>query len=332
MSLEVPGIAAADRLQRGLMRFPWGIDFLDDALTGISETDLNLLGASTGVGKTQIAAHVALSAASRGAEVYYFALEAEAGEIERRILYSELAREWFKRNPYGKPGVALRYISWLHGDLEQELFPIEREIHDRVRLSLSTLHTIYKHDSFTVKDFVKTFAAVYDHAKLIVIDHLHYFDIDQRDEMAGLRIAIREIRNAALQLKKPILLVAHLRKSERGSKSPIPDIDDFYGSSDVVKIGVNAVMISRAEDKQLPGGAAGTWIYIPKARHAGDAVGYAGLVGYDLRTGVYTPGYQIYRARRYSEPVELAYEHFPRWAKRAVIPEAAKAWLPKWPE
>jgi replicative DNA helicase len=326
-----PTIKRALRLERGLLRFSWGIDFLDDALTGVGETDLNLLGAATGVGKTQIATHVALNAAKQGHQVYYFALEAEEGEIENRILFSEIAREWWIRHPHGGGPFAPRYISWLYGDQDEELGPLEEEISPRINSDIATLRTIYKISSFNVEDFVAMFEAIQHDAKLIVIDHLHYFDITHRDENQGLKDAVKKIRNAALEFKKPILLLAHLRKSERGNKNPVPDIDDFYGSSDLVKIGVYVIMVSRAEDKSLGSGNYATWISLPKCRHAGDATNYVGLVGYDLKTGTYGKQYDLYRAKRFCEPERVKSEHRPRWAKRALDTEEEIARRPVWP-
>lgn len=316
-----------EQAQRGMSRFSWGIDFLDDALTGISETDLILLGAGTGVGKTQVATHIAKNAAMSGKHVYYFALEAEQDEIENRIVYSELAKHWWAKNPHGKPGVSIRYVSWLHGDHQAEFKPFEEAVTLGLRESLYNLETIYKADSFSVDDFIKYFDAVHDDAGLIVIDHLHYFDMDQRDELAALRDAIRKIRNAALRHKKPVLLIAHLRKADRQNKSPIPDIEDFYGSSDLIKIGVNVVMLSRAHT-ELKSGNSATWVYLAKARHAGDAAGYVGLVGYDLKTGTYAPRYRLFKNKRHGELEELPFEAIPRWAKRAAIPDKAREWMP----
>lgn len=327
---ENESVASAGRLIRGINRIPWGIDFLDDALNGIDEHDVTLLGAGTGVGKTQIACHIAANAARLGKEVHYLALEAETGEIENRLLYHELAKRWFQENPMGKPGVTLRYISWLQGDLEDELQAMEKPVRLKLKSDLASLHTIYKQDLFGVSDFVKAFqSAVSLGTNLIVLDHLHYIDLDTQNELQAFKEAIREIRRQALKHKKPIVVVAHLRKSDRNARTPLPDIDDFYGTSDLSKISVNAVLVARAQQKSEDNRVSPTWIYLPKARHAGDATHYAGLCSYDLKTGSYRPGYDLYRVPRFGEPIQLQFEQFPSWAKRANVPEKAKDWLPK---
>ena len=329
--LQNPILLATERVSRGASAIPWAIDFLDDAFLGIVNTDLTLLGAWTGVGKTQIASHIAYQAAKASKNVAFFALEAEDGEIEDRLLWAAICREWWSRNPQGKPGVDMRYVAWRNGLLHEELFEIERAILPLVRMDMDGLRTIYKNEestSFTVDDFVKAFDAAKDEADLIIVDHMHYFDFDDENENRALKLAAKKIRAAALRHKKPVLLLAHLRKASRQGQTMLPDIDDFYGHSDLVKIGVNVIMAARADEKKLKSGNRATWFYIPKARHAGDAQGYAALVGFDVTKGSYTPGYQLYRARRWQEPELISKDELPRWAKRAVHPAPAKTMPP----
>lgn len=328
---QTPVNLALQRAARGAKAIPWAIDFLDDAFLGIVETDLILLGAWTGVGKTQIASHLARQAAKSSKNIVFFALEAEEGEIEDRLLWEAVSREWWNRNPQGKPNVDMRYVAWRNGLLHEELFEIEQAVLPLVRLDLDGLRTVYKNENkshFTVDDFVKQFEAAKEEADLIIVDHMHYFDFDDENENRALKNAAKKIRAAALLHKKPVLLLAHLRKAARQGQTMLPDIDDFYGHSDLVKIGVNVILAARADEKKLKSGNRATWFYIPKARHAGDAQGYAAIVGFDVTKGSYTPNYQLYRARRWEEPELIAKDELPRWAKRAVNPAPAKTLPP----
>lgn len=318
-NFKKPAEAAFERTFRGIHSIPWGVDFLDDALLGVCLEDLVVLGAGTGVGKTQIAAHIAMNASQKGKNVLFLALEAEQGEIENRLLYERLSREWWTRNPNGKPGVDIRYIAWRKGLLEEELFEIEKEVWSDLNLKMANLTTVYQSDElgFTVRDFVAYLEKMEDF-DMAIVDHLHYFDFEDQDEMRGLKKAVKLIRQTCLKKKKPILLLSHLRKMDRRADSPLPDIDDFHGSSDITKVGVNVVLIARAPGFETAPHKVANWIYLPKGRHAGDAVAYAGLVTYDLRKGNYSPGYVLHRADRYKAPEEIPAEKHPRWAKHAV--------------
>lgn len=316
-----PQQAQALRTVRGATLVPWGVDFLDDALLGVAETDLTLIGAWTGQGKTELATAVARNAVAQHKSVVFFALESEDREIEDRMMWGELVREWHRRHPQGKPGVHMRYASWRNGLLSDELDQIEEQIWPRFSLDIAGLRTVYKGEkgTFSVQDFCDAFEGVRHEADLIVVDHMHYFDLDDENENRALKNAVKKIRETALRHKKPVLLLAHLRKATRNSttENVLPDIDDFYGHSDLVKIGVNVILVSRCERQGLASGNSPTWVHISKARHAGDAVNFAGLVGYDFKAGRYAPGYQLYRAKRWQEPELLRKEELPRWAKRA---------------
>lgn len=315
--LQDPISAALKRTLRDVSKIPYGVDFLDDALLGIFPTDLLLIGAGTGVGKTQMGKHIAYNALKLSKNVDYFALESEQGEIEERIMWEEISREWWRRNPMGKQGVHLRYMNWRSGLLEDELFEIEKSVHPLVSVTLSTLKTIYSKE-MNPKQFVEILKARQYETDLIVLDHLHYFDFGD-DENRALKEAVKLIRETALEIEKPVIVIAHLRKGFGKSDSPLPDIDDFFGSSDLVKIGVNVVMLARAENETLSSGQRATWVYIPKSRHAGDAQGYAAIQAYDPAKGSYSSGYYLHRAKRWKEPELLIGSQIPRWAKRAKV-------------
>jgi replicative DNA helicase len=81
----------SERRRLGARALPYHHAFLDDYLRCIMPNDLILLGAETGAGKTELARHIGAANARNGKRVYYFALEAEDKEIERRTKYAELA-------------------------------------------------------------------------------------------------------------------------------------------------------------------------------------------------------------------------------------------------
>jgi hypothetical protein len=77
-----------ERVERSKNELKYNHAFLDDLLRGIAVNDLIVLGAETGAGKTEFARAIAASNAKQGRRVYYFALEAEPKEIERRTKYA----------------------------------------------------------------------------------------------------------------------------------------------------------------------------------------------------------------------------------------------------
>ena len=74
-----------DPIQDNKNIIKFGIEYLDLATDGLSESDLCLIGAESGAGKTEISTLIAQSALKQQKKVYFFALEAEKYEMNKRI-------------------------------------------------------------------------------------------------------------------------------------------------------------------------------------------------------------------------------------------------------
>ncbi len=77
---------------------PFGVQYLDRALSGIFPNDLIIVGAATGAGKSELATTIAIHNAELGNRVAFFALEAHHGEIELRTKFKLYARQMRERN------------------------------------------------------------------------------------------------------------------------------------------------------------------------------------------------------------------------------------------
>ena len=78
---------------------------------------------------------------------------------------------------------------------------------------------------------------------LIVVDHLHYVDgDDDENEHKSLGDTVKAIRDVSLRIGRPIVLIAHLRKRDARAKQLVATLDDFHGSSNVVKICTQAII------------------------------------------------------------------------------------------
>ena len=307
----------ADRLVNadGLLSF--GVNYLDDCLGGLPRNSLLLLGAKTGAGKTHLATQIAHHNASEGKRVHYFALEAEPNEIQRRMKYQLLAAWW-----YGKPwderrGPQLNFIDWCNRRFGDQFDKQEREIDAYLQEGYKNLKTYYrKRTDFTVGWFRKVFEGIQAETDLVIVDHLHYFDFDDDSENRALKTAMKGIRDAALLANKPVILLAHMRKKERGSKCCLPDLDDFMGSSDLTKIATDVVLIG-------PGQAVGkgdTWptlVRAAKCRRDMSRSRFVGVCGFDSKQVRYNEKYYVARwfdGMENVKPLEHR-DQLPYWAK-----------------
>lgn len=292
---------------------PFGVGYLDDYCLGIHPTDLVVLCAATGAGKTTIAALIAQLAAARGKRVHFFALEAHKGEIEQRMLFREiadLARSRRERR--------ITFQQWIYAT-EQYPEDLEKEALRRFRERALGMFTYYRGEKFTAEHIQTHFAAVREETDLVVLDHLHYVDSDDPSDNRAMKDITKTIRDAALAMERPVIVVAHLRKRDRNNPRLIPDAEDVHGSSDIVKIATKIVALAPARDRpSADPRVAATYVQVVKDRLVGMA-GHAALCSYNLETLRYEETYSLGRLSAGGDAwVAIPEENRPHWAKHAL--------------
>lgn len=301
-----------DRLERASRKMRYFVAFLDDYLRGILPNDLVLLGAPSGMGKTDLALNIAASNADAGRYVHYFGLEAEPRELERRTKYSLLVRMLYEaKHPQRE---RMNYADWLLGELEDVCGDFNRAADQRVLERLGRLQTYYRGARFTAADLQKSILAVYKHTALIVVDHLHYIDSDEDDEHRALGETVKTIRDVSLRIGVPILLVAHLRKRDTRSQQLVATLDDFHGSSNITKIATQVIAIERAKgidsDRWWK---SPTFMSVVKDRRLGRC-DLVALVDFDTRVKGYAGKYALGRLRG-AEWEQIPIGDRPTWAR-----------------
>lgn len=301
------------RLQNARRQLPFGNAFLDDCLRTIMPNDLIVIGARTGVGKTELARAIATHNARMGRRVHYFALEAEQLEIERRTKYGVLAGLVFQHGV--KLDRPFNYPDWYRGRFDEDLGSLEEEADEWIAARFQTLHTYYRGARFNHEDIRRLILAEQDNTDLIVLDHLHYVDIDDDNENRGMRDLVMAIRNVALLASLPVILVVHLRKRATNSKAIVPGMEDIHGSSDIAKVCTHAIMLEPAYGTPSHRkGFNNTLITIPKDRGDG-AKHLIALCAFDWRRKTYEATYTLGReVKGQFEPLGTA--EVPFWAER----------------
>lgn len=328
--------SSADRLKgerddrRALVkrRLSFGVAYLDDAMGGILPNDLVLLGAKSNIGKTALATIIAMANALAGRRVTYFALEAEDREIERRMKYASVSKLVGQRGTY-EQRIRMNFRSWWQGELDDFIGPYEDEAEAKLCARFTGLQTYYRGLEFTVEHLERMFRAVQDQAELIILDHLHYVDIDESEsENRATKAIVKRIRDVSLTIGVPVIVIAHLRKKTTGNKSLVPDLDDFHGSSDITKIATKAITLAPAYEQKAP--AAWLWptyVTVPKDRMDGSNRGFGALMIFNARLGLYEPKYELGRfTADGTKFATLAPADLPRWANQAerVKPAATR--------
>lgn len=309
------------RIELGKKRLSFGIKFLDAALGGIFPHDLILLGAKTGRGKTHAAMLCAIANAEKRRHVHYLALEAEKDEIERRAkfsLLSNLVRSSCRTNNNYAHMERMNYLDWYAGDLDDITGPFEEYADRQLSTRFQTLHTFYRSKAFYAERFEELMNEIKDETDLVILDHLHFVDSDDSNDLRGYKAITKKIRDSALALGKPVVVVAHLRKSDRRSERIVPDEEDFHGTSDVPKMATKAVLLAPAFD--LDSGDPCLWpTYInpAKCRPDGSRSRYVGRVMFDARSGKYLDDFELGKMSLGGDKFEIAdASKLPAWAKR----------------
>lgn len=327
-----------ERQDRADMRgkiIPTGQQFLDDAMGGgVAPTDLVLLGSKTGVGKSQLMYQIALAATAAGHRVFLLALEADPGEAQRRLKFPTIMRHYRAANPTGDE---IDYVRYCHGEYTDLLAPFEDSAHEEYVRKYGSLQTLYKHSAtYTSEDMERDIIRMAPNVDLILIDHLHYIDGNDRDnENVAAKKLIKKLREINQSMRKAIIAAAHVRKTDGPRKfAPLlPNVEDIMGSSDLVKVATHVILLGPTaglDDEQLDLTAAPeiggipTFVRMVKSRTAGiERTQFTAVCFFKQREGLYDVNYLMGRLQAADTHWSPVYADFlPKWARRAV------AWRP----
>lgn len=242
-----------------------GVAFIDLALRKILPTDLVLIGAKTGAGKTQIMAQIAGHMSEMGKKVFYLALEAEKDEIEMRLRYQILVSKVKQNNVYAH--LDLSYRNFRLGGLSEEMLRYGNEIDEEFMRRFKNLFTAYPDIGFNHLDLADCFdKARAMGAECIFLDHIHFMDTISGGEESneGLTQIIKNVRRLNLQYEIPVITAGHLRKD---FDKIIPTKEDFHGTSNLSKVATVCILIAKdAEGFDPVSGHQRTFFFIDKSR------------------------------------------------------------------
>jgi replicative DNA helicase len=294
-------------------RTQFGLTFLDDSLYGMLPNDLVLIGAKTGRGKTALAVNIAKHNAMLGKRVVFIALEAEENEIEMRLRYQIEASLLFQDETRDR-SIVINYRNWRFGKLERALARHQDAATLEFNKRYATLLTIYRRQGFGVKDLNDVLEKVKGKAELVILDHLHYLDMESgQSENESLSALMKKMRELNLFYNIPFVVAAHLRKS---IESLIPGDEDFRGSGDIGKIATTCIMLTPQPDKfNATQQTSSTIISIAKSR-TGGLGNLCGIMDFSIRHQAYLPFYRLAYVFNNGGIKELEEAEYPDWASK----------------
>jgi len=307
-------LAESDMLKRtGQTLMTYGVPFLDDALRGLANDEVVLLGAPSGVGKTEYCIRIALENVKRGYNVHFYSLESSRHEIGTRFMYMNVASMFFK-DPDRPKIDNLNYLDFYYGKYGSLLDKYKERLFKYP--NIKKLKIYYKSKSFGIKEFLTSLEGISKKTDLIILDHLHYFDMQTDNENREMKEIIKKIRHRSQVLNKPIILIAHLRKKDSRVKRLVAALEDFHGSSDIGKIATTAIILGPG--KSLGSGNFETFFRIVKCRKDGSLKYFTIMNIYNKYRNAYADEYKVGREKWTSngvefEPINNNLE-LPKWA------------------
>lgn len=235
----------------------YGIWMLDEMLGWIIENELVVIGAWSGIWKTELAVQIAINNARRGKKVALYSLEWDICEIAYRYAQTSinniLKTEW------------KWFITWPEYRLNlKDIERYENIVKDRLPKELDNIY-IYRRDSIpTPQKLMESINDTWKEMDMYVIDHLHYLDVWE-DEYQGISWIVKKIKETTEIMKKPVILVSHLsRKFVSEKRDPTPS--DLHGSSNIEKNANTVILLTRWTDEYTDKTLASTKIIIWKNR------------------------------------------------------------------
>lgn len=296
---------------------PYGIPFLDASLLGILPTDLVLIGANTGIGKTALGTEIAKQACAQKKKVLFIALEAERAEIEMRLEY-QLYAKWYLEDKCRDRGLRFDFRAYRYGKLTSSLVPYRKPVIEEFTTRYRLLFTRYKdNEIFNAETLATLLEWAKQNVDLVIVDHLHYFDMNEygKDSNERLSRLMQKIRDLTLQFRVPVILMAHTRKDHT---SFLPSESDFRGSSDISKIATTCIMLAKIPNGYDPAlNQSRTAFVIPKGR-AGQ-IHHVGVVPFSITHSCYLRKYSLGLADEKNKTIQaLNRSVLPYWAKEDI--------------
>lgn len=238
----------------------FGYNFLDDKLTGLFPSELVVIGGESGTGKTTFATNIIYKASEKH-KCCVLALEDRLADYGIKAVYFEMGRIRAKEGKKNYP-----WNDYRKNIIKDPDYKAYREkAQEYLKNDNVFFGNVKKQMSIEMLERVLETQAELG-TKLILIDHLHYFDLSRgkstkADYVEQVMVSMKQKLN---QTGMRCLLVVHYKKLE-GMK---PSLDSFKDSISIVQ---NAnYVINLWRDRSMKDDEANhfeTQMFIPKSRN-----------------------------------------------------------------
>ena len=246
----------------------FGVPYLDKELIGISRSDLVVIGARSGAGKSSLARIIYET--NNPLTTALFSLENFDGDL----MAEEIRKEYNARM-----GTRFGAREWQTAEISS----IDRKVYETIEKELTPVYaagTVFGRQTpdgepwtiETLKQWM-LYCVNTQAVNLIILDHLDYLDRDNPNEsdishITELMKTIREVQEVA-PCGCGVVAFSHLRKPiGKVDDIKVPNENEFIGSSNKIKQATQVIMIAPTNEPATMG-KYGTWFCIRKNRNGG---------------------------------------------------------------
>lgn len=223
----------------------YGIPAIDRFLWGILPSELVIISAETGKWKTEFAMNIAITNAERWKKVLLLALEGDMSEIPLRYLQQKMS-DMFPQQKIKTVDYRFNTDPILR-DVEDVAY---ENIPDAILENIKFYNKVNIPDLQTVKDVIMSSRDYFD---VFVLDHINYVQYEGESETRALWDIMRELKTVTDIIKKPIVLMSHVRKKQNGKdNSRELTNDDLYGSSNISKEATTIIFVMHMDLNEIP--------------------------------------------------------------------------------
>ena len=245
---------------------PTGFSGVDRLLVGMGDSDLIILGARPGMGKTSFALNIATNVAiSQKKAVCVFSLEMSAEQLVSRLLSSEAMVDSY----------ALR-----SGQLSKDDW--DKLADAAMRLSQTDLY-IDDTSGLTVTAMKAKLRRV-ENLGFVVIDYLGLMESEQHYDNRALEVGVisRGLKLMAKEMRIPILCCAQLSRGTEGRTDKRPQLSDLRESGSIEQDADTVIFLYRSEYYDTEAGNEDgniAEVIIAKNRHGSQGTVKVGWIG-----------------------------------------------------
>lgn len=222
-----------------LLGLPTGLDSLDRLTRGLQPSELTVLGARSGVGKSAFMIQATIANCKAGNRVLMFSLEMTQEQILRRILASVA----------GVPFCSVRDTKWA-SDNDMAKLQYAASVVAEWPLEIDPSGAIHV-DQLTAK---ARHAIRRNAVKLVCVDYAQIVPADGRDERLRVAAVSRGVTRLAKDEGIPVLLLSQLSRPDKANANRRPRLSDLRETSQLENDANVAVLLHRPlDDEEQPG-------------------------------------------------------------------------------